>query len=209
MEYGVEQWLHTLMDDRKNQLAERILDFLLDTPDPDPSFRALASAAGVTRPTLIHHFGDRAGTIRAAIGCAAGRARPFVRLAQSFRGTPQRVLRMVFGWMAQGWMHERLGRLHQIGLLNGLTERSIGATYLTAILEPTLTTFEEILIRMRDEGQLSLDDPRAASLQLVSPVFVVLLHQEHLGGRENRPLDLDGFLDDHIDAFVRAHRPEG
>jgi len=37
------------------------------------------------------------------------------------------------------------------------------------------------------------------------PLFVALLHQDALGGAMCRELDVDAFVDNHVDMFVRAY----
>ena len=192
--------------DRKNQLAERILDYLLDEPNPDPSFRALAAAAGVTRPTLVHHFGDHLGTLQAAIMFAGTRARFFHEVATRIDGTAPTVLRTLMGWLVVGW-RDRLGRLHHIGLLNGLAQPDLGHAYIDAVLEPTLELFAAVLDRLQNEGELAVKDRRTASLQLLSPLLVALLHQDQLHGQERWPLDVPQFLEHHVETFVRAYAP--
>ena len=55
----------------------------------------------------------------------------------------------------------------------------------------------------RDRGELRAGaDLRYAALAFVAPLLLALLHQVELSGRTCRPLDLEGFLDAHVEGFV-------
>jgi hypothetical protein len=43
------------------------------------------------------------------------------------------------------------------------------------------------------------------ALSLMSPALLVLLHQGPLGGETARPLLWEAFIEDHVDAFLRAY----
>ena len=42
-------------------------------------------------------------------------------------------------------------------------------------------------------------------MSLLAPLLLAILHQRELGGTSVRQMDLDGFLEDHASAFVRAY----
>ena len=101
---------------RRGELAARILDHLLSSGRPDTSFRGLAAAAGVTRPTLVHYFTDHSGAVQAAVELAGERGKIWTRLvAEGPDGPPQQLLPMTLKWLVMGWS-EGLGRLHHLGL---------------------------------------------------------------------------------------------
>lgn len=193
---------------RRDALADRMLDYLLAPGGEDASFRALAAAAGVSRPTLVHHFGDHAGALKAAVARAGVRGAFFERIARTWPGAPEEALTQLLTWFALGWRGESLGRLHRLGLIAGLQHTPVGAAYIGEVLEPSLAIFEDRLARWTIEGALVVPDPRAAALQLVAPVYVALLHQHELGGAGCRPLDVPAFIGAHVGWFVAAYAPK-
>ena len=72
------------------------------------------------------------------------------------------------------------------------------------MLEPTLRALEARLARHVAAGQLPQCDLRHAALSVASPVLFALLHQDALSGRALRPLDVDGFVAEHVARFLRA-----
>ena len=59
-------------------------------------------------------------------------------------------------------------------------------------------------------GEMRRDcQARAGALILLSPLILAYLHQYELGGAAGAPLDMDRFLDQHCEAFVRAHADRG
>ncbi len=98
-----------------------------------------------------------------------------------------------------------MGNLHAIGLTEGMGHQEMGPAYLTLMWEPTLEAVETRLEEHQNKGELRECDRRQAALMLVSPVLWVLLHQYKLGGITTRPLNMQEFLDQQVQAFVRAY----
>jgi AcrR family transcriptional regulator len=63
--------------DKKPELLERILDYLLDKPLSALTFRHLAASLSVSTFTLVYHFGTRAELVREIIAAIATRQRGF------------------------------------------------------------------------------------------------------------------------------------
>jgi AcrR family transcriptional regulator len=185
------------------EIVSRVAAFVTQTPGPH-SFRSLSVAAGLNAGTVRHYFGDGEGLIRAVLAHLHAGAEPMLRQAAtdvppdveaSFR---EFLIGVVFGW------HDGLGAIHRLGMTYGLSAAGFGPTYLSSVLEPTLTTAEARLARHVAEGRLPPLDLRAASLTLVTPVVMALLHQETFGGGALRPLDVGGFVEQHARWCVRA-----
>jgi len=78
----------------------------------------------------------------------------------------------------------------------------LGPVYVTNMLEPILTGFEkQIASRLTAKG-FDATRARHAALSLVSPVLLALLHQEALHGSTCRPLDIDAFVETHLQHFL-------
>lgn len=193
---------------RKAELTQRVLDHLLSSAASDTSFRGLAAAAGVTRPTLAHYFGDHGGVLQAAVALAGERGRVWTRLvAEGPEGPPEQILPMMLKWLAMGW-GDGLGRLHRIGLLHGLADPAVGAVYRQCIHDPSLAAFAARLQRHQAQGALHVPDPVQAAYALVCPVLMMLLAQHQLGGNQQpNPTDTSAFIEAHVAAFLRAYAP--
>jgi hypothetical protein len=95
--------------------------------------------------------------------------------------------------------------MHVLGLGEGFTDARLGMAYVNELLEPTVQTAERLLADLDDHGLLHVPDARAAALGLVGPVVIALLHQDSLHGARCRPLDVEAFLDRHVEAFLNGH----
>jgi AcrR family transcriptional regulator len=191
-------------------LAERLRVRLADGAAPRPSFRELAAAAGVGVSTLRHYFGDREQLVRDVLeihGPGAARHLAFLREPQAPFGAS---ILAACAYVAVGLRQPVVAELHTLGLAEGLGRPAMGATYLTAILEPMIEALEARLAAHVARGDMRPTDARAAALSLISPVVLAHLHQAALGGSQTRPLRLDEFLQDHCAGFVRAYeaRPQ-
>jgi AcrR family transcriptional regulator len=188
----------------RQELLDRLRSTLLGQ-NPPSSFRALAVAAQVTIPTLRHYFGGREEVLAAVFAdCHAGgqhhleiAATPTGPFAQSIHDFIQHVV--------GGFRFGGLRELHTVGLKEGLPDQPVALSYLAEILEPTLLACQKRLEAHIARQEMRTTDARHAAIGLISPLLVVFLHQQALGGAAAFPLDIDTFAKDHEQAFVTAY----
>src|ERR1039458_1877956 len=72
------------MESGKRRLMEAARSLLAEHPEREPSTRELYEAAGVTPPTLYHHFGTKDGLLEAVVEEA------FSSYLERKRGVPDR-----------------------------------------------------------------------------------------------------------------------
>jgi AcrR family transcriptional regulator len=179
----------------------------LVAPDlPPPSLRELAAAAGVTLPTLAHHFGRREDIIAALLAERGRQGAPYLAEAAMtdlpFGASIEALVALTLGGLTEGGV----AALHVLGLREGLRQGRIGPAYVTAILEPTLVAFEARLALHIARGEMIATDPHHAAIALISPLLIAALHQQELGGAQVRCLDLQALARNHTAAFVRAYQ---
>ena len=181
----------------------------LRAPGPAASMRELASAAGVTLPTLKHYFDDRDGVVEAvmadelAAGSASGGP---LEVAATPAGAFTRSVRDLLAHADAGFVHGGLTEAHAAGLAEGLRSEALGSRYLALALDPTVDAFAARLRAHQERGEMRADvDPRTAALQLLAPLVVARLHQDRLGGKDTSPVDMDAMLDQHADTFARGY----
>lgn len=191
----------------RDSLVARAGAAWLSSGDGTLSFRQFADAAGIAPTTLRHYFPDKTGLFLAVMASWRETGGPFLDEAAT-RAIPDvfESLKWFLGFILEGW-RAGLGLMHTRGLTLGLGHPELGPAYLKALLEPTLTVAEARLARHIAENQLDACDVRTAALDLVSPVLTVLLHQESLGGAGCRPLQVESFVSEHLNRFLRAYAP--
>ena len=182
---------------------------LLLTPDgANASMRELSRAAKVSTPTLRHYFPTREELVAAVLARDHAGALPHLHHIAAGELPPLRSsLLEVLGFMLRGFVEFGVLDLHVLGLRSGLKHAGLGPVYLSEVLEPSLVALEARLERHAARGELRLDQPRVAALQLLAPLLLAVLHQHELGGTRCRPLALDEFLPAHVDGFIRAWTP--
>jgi AcrR family transcriptional regulator len=193
-------------EEKRRSLAKAVFPSLLQENGHRVSMRELAVAAKVSVPTLRHYFGDRDGVVAAALlSMKEVGDTQLQRAANAQLDLPlEASLLWVLSEFVTGWMHG-VGQLVTAGLLIGANSDQLGPAFVDATLEPTLQSFEQRLAAHQALGHLAPEAcPRAASLALVCPVILGLLHQVQLRGSTCRALDLDAFLKEHVHRFTRG-----
>lgn len=191
----------------KQRLIEAIENRLVEPGGTCISFREMAAAAGVSVPTLKHYFGTRKEVIAAVMAGRHQRSLLYLHAtATEFQGDVRASLRWYLeGFTELAWTQAKVGKIHAVCLAVGMGDEMLGPAYLAGLLEPTLQAVEARLARHVADQELQPCNVRFAALQLMSPVILVLLHQQELGGSNLRPLDFKAFLDDHIEIFLRGY----
>ncbi len=190
---------------KRQELLDRLRKTLLGK-NPPSSFRALASAAKVTIPTLRHYFGDRDDVLAAVFAdCHLG-GRKELELAATPSGPFAKSIHDFVQHVIGGFQYGGLRELHTVGLLEGFGSGPVARSYLAEVLEPTLNACKQRLEVHIARGEMKDTDARHAAITLISPLVIVFLHQNALGGSKEYPMDIAAFARNHIDAFVTAYR---
>ena len=171
------------------------------------SLRELAAAVGVSVATLRHYFGDKEGLITAVFEqLNQDGAFYLLQVTAAPVGPVEESLRWLLSQVKLGLQEGGLTAVHALGLSAGLQDARLGPAYLNQLLEPTLQAVEARLARHVTQQELLPCDLRHAALMLIGPVLLASLHQTALGGSNCRPLNQEGFLEAHLQAFLRAYR---
>jgi AcrR family transcriptional regulator len=195
-------------DAKRLGLLKRLGTRLADLSRTRPSFREMAGAAGVSVPTLRHYFTDRDGVVQAYLvwqGTESARYRPLVATTEEL--FPRSIRRLLNG-AAFGLKDMDRIRTHVVGLTEGLHNQRVGPSYLQATLEPLLASVEQRLTLHVSRGEMRPVDLRAAAVSLLAPLLLAILHQRELGGSNVRQLDMERFIEDHADGFVKGYAAE-
>lgn len=192
-------------DEERRRLLGRLHQTVLERRAAGMSFREMAEVAGVSPATLRHYFGGRDEVVAAVLAAARREGEPYLRAvaaapAEALRPSLATLLRTV----VEGW-RVGVGALHEFALGEGLGSDALGPACVSELLEPTLQALELRLGHHVSRGELGPCDLRHAALALLSPVLLALLHQDSLRGSRCRPLDLERFLDEQVDRFLRAY----
>lgn len=185
----------------RHRMASAMAANLLGSGGDLATFADLARAAGVSPTTLKHYFQDRDSAYAAAMASVADDAAGYLRRQVEHaleEPTTSGALRAYLEATVTAWRRHGLGRVFTGTLAWGLAAPHRGPEFLGGMLEPAVGAAVDLLQRLLErEGRTPTDDSmaRVRALMILSPVFLAMLHQDNLGGREHHPLDLDELLD--------------
>jgi AcrR family transcriptional regulator len=192
-------------EQQREKLARAVLERLKEPDGAQASFREFARSADVTPPTLRHYFDNRDGAIRAALELALEDGKRYLEMtAEAEFGAVEEALPSLLRFVIVEWRDFGVGAVHRAGFCSGLTGGPIGPAYVELILEPFLQSIEERLNLHIRRGELRQMNVRSGALSLIAPIMLALMHQDDLGGDECRTIDIDGLIQQHVDAFLRA-----
>jgi AcrR family transcriptional regulator len=175
-------------DAKRAALLESVIEFALSGEIRRPSLRQLALAAETSEPTLRHYFTDRKGLVIAMMAELGQRAQPiWDQLAQPSDSVEEAV-NACFRHALTRMSDDLFVRMHAFGMVEGMADADIGQAYLEHVLEPSLDC-----VRTKLSGTPGSPDDaeeiRTAAIAMFSPVIMMSLHQNLLGGRAVAPLD--------------------
>lgn len=199
-------------EEKRAELLRRMTRRVMRRETARPSFRQLADAAGVSVPTLRYYFGGRPAVIAAILeGCLREGLDRLERVSQPVGGFRESVGDYVRSLLAamRAPREVRLGDVFAVAIAEGLLDPAIGPATLRFIIDPSVEVLGRRLDRHIALGEMRQADTRSAALMLVSPALLAILHQDHMGGSECSPVNLDSALEEMAAAFVRAYQTQG
>lgn len=192
-------------DEQRLALARKANEVLQREGGVTASMRDIATFAGTSVATLRHYFGDREGLLQAAMETLRADAAPYLaRASQPILGDVRASLLRFLRGLSTAWFRYGVGKMYASSMAVGLSTAPVAPSFVLHVLEPLLQTGETLLQQHVDRGELAVRDVRHASLMLLSPVVLALLHQDSLQGAACRPLDVPAMLETHVDAFLRS-----
>lgn len=178
---------------KRHALLETLTEFALNDDLRRPSLRQFAIAAKASEPTLRHYFKDRQGLVIAILGHIHTRALPLWKVIETGATSTQTAVEEYFRVTEAGLNHGGFARAHAFGLIEGMADEAVGRAYLEYLLDPALQAVARKL-EATTGGPDTDSNRRAAAFLMLSPILVMTLHQQLLGGRETSPVDTESFM---------------
>lgn len=177
-------------DEKRAALLNTLTRYALTADLRRPSLRQFAMAANQSEPTLRHYFGDRQGLVIEILENLRSRAMPLWIAFEEPSENVDAALDAYFALVSEGLRHGQFARAHAFGLIEGLADEMVGRAYLEKLLEPALQSLCDKL-RVTPGGPSSEAGLRAAALAILSPLMLMTLHQDLLGGAKTAPIDME------------------
>ena len=178
---------------KRQALLNKLTDFALNSDLRRPSLRQFASAAGASEPTLRNYFSDRKGLVLAILEEIGRRGSDIWQLAATPSKDISNAVEEYFRISEAGMLHGGFIRAHAFGIIEGVADLDVGAGYLMHVLNPALKAIED---KMRGTpGAAGGDqDLRSTAFAILSPMLVLSLHQNLLGGNQTAAIDVQDVL---------------
>ncbi len=190
-------------EETRRRLATAVSTALVRDDGRPATFRDLARATNVSEATLKHYFKDHEGLIIAALEVVAEGARQLTSELERFHHLPApRALKGYLLQVVEAFRHYGVGAVFAGGLSVGLGHPRLGPAFVASILEPTLAHTETLLAELQRQKKLRKGPVREWAVSIAAPVVLALLHQDPLGGRSVRALDLSAFIEAHVDLLI-------
>jgi len=176
--------------DKRASLLATLTDFALNSDLRRPSLRQFAIAAEASEPTLRHYFQDRQGVVVAILECIGERGQALWNMIATPASDGPTAFEEYFRVSEAGMRHGGFIRAHGFGIIEGVADPVAGKAYLRNVLEPALNAVERKLAATPG----TTEDPkkqRAIALATLSPMLVMSLHQDLLGGDQDWEIDSD------------------
>lgn len=180
-------------DEKRAALLDALTEFALSADLRRPSLRQFAQAMNASEPTLRHYFGDRQGLILEILENIGRKGAPLWAMVATPSADPATAFEEYFRISEAGMQLGGFIRAHAFGLIEGLADEAIGQAYLEKVLEPALAAVANKL-RATPGAPQEETALRAAALAALSPLLVMSLHQQLLGGATSAPIDTSGVI---------------
>ncbi|MEM7328568.1 MAG: hypothetical protein AAF437_07505 [Pseudomonadota bacterium] len=178
---------------KKTALLDTLSEFALNDDLRRPSLRQFAIAAHASEPTLRHYFKDRQGLVIAILKHIHARAIPLWQVIATGAPDTRAAVEEYFRVTEAGLTHGGFARAHAFGIIEGMADETVGQAYLEFLLDPALAAVSDKMQATPGKPETP-DERRASAFMMLSPILVMTLHQQLLGGQQASPIDTSGFL---------------
>lgn len=178
---------------KRTALLDALTEFALRDDLRRPSLRQFALAAQASEPTLRHYFKDRQGVVIAILEHIHTRALPLWDVIKTGAPDTATAVEEYFRVTEAGLTHGGFARAHAFGIIEGMADEAVGQAYLEYLLDPALEAVSEKMAATPGRPETEVER-RASAFIMLSPILVMTLHQQLLGGAEASPIDTDGFM---------------
>lgn len=178
---------------KRSALLDALSEFALSDDLRRPSLRQFAIAAKASEPTLRHYFRDRQGLVIAILQHIHTRAVPLWDVIATGAADTATAVQEYFRVTEAGLTHGGFARAHAFGIIEGMADEKVGQAYLEFLLDPALEAVSKKMAETPGKPETE-SERRASAFMMLSPILVMTLHQQLLGGQEASPVDTQGFL---------------
>lgn len=195
---------------KRRAILEAATDVFLAEGFAGASMDAIATAAGVSKPTVYNHFADKKQLFDQIVNdLVATITQPFDEQIANLADDEDlaKRLRELAGLLLTGVMQPTNLRLRRLVIGEASRFPDLGRTYEQQGPERALAAWTTAFKRLADEGRLQLQDPALAAAHFQSLVLTTPLNHAMLSGDDRPPkaAQRKRYADSAVDVFLAAY----
>ena len=172
---------------------------------------AIASLAGVSKPTVYKHFVDKQGLLAETVGTTIDRfTEPFYDEVVHLDDSPdvEDQLRDLAVRLLAAVMQPQLLQLRRLVIGEAGRLQELGRTYEQRGPERAISALTTAFERLHEKGALRLDDPSLAAAHFNWLVLAIPLNHAMISGEDRPPeeTELQWYADAAVRVFLAAYR---
>jgi TetR/AcrR family transcriptional regulator, mexJK operon transcriptional repressor len=195
---------------KRRAILDAATDVFLAEGFAGASMDAIATAAGVSKPTVYNHFADKKQLFEQIVNdLVAAITQPFYEQIVNLADDEDlaKPLRELAGLLLTGVMQPTNLRLRRLVIGEASRFPDLGRAYERQGPERALAAWTTAFKRLADEGRLRLQDPALAAKHFQSLVLTTPLNHAMLSGddRPPRAAQRKRYADSAVDVFLAAY----
>jgi len=200
------------MPPRKDSLIlATAVRLFLERGYPGTSIDEIAAGSGVSKTTVYNNFEDKAALFTAAMESVSARADVVIARLEQTLDEPRPVadrLHAAACELVLGVLNPVVVQLRRLAIAEAVRFPTVVDAYLDRAPKRTIDTLEAALTKMTVVGELEVNEPRPAALQLA--YAAVAPFQDRVLMRPTQPIEpaeIETHVTSLIEAFMRAYAP--
>ncbi len=169
----------------------------------------VAARAGVTKGTVYLYFPNKEELFKAVVrqSLLPHLERAMGELARVAEDPAERI-RRVLGFFARELLNSPIGVIPKLIITEAGNFPELARFYLHEVINRGRALLAETIRQGVERGRFRPVDPDHAFFSVVAPLVLAALWQRSLGPYDNRPLDGEAMIRDHVELILRGLAPD-
>jgi AcrR family transcriptional regulator len=170
----------------------------------------IAARAGVSKGTIYLYYDSKEAILRALIkAIPVARVESIAQLAAADAGPADATLRKALQLIGAAMRDPMLIQFPRLVIGESGNFPWIAETYRQEVISRGIAIFSGIIGKGIEERRFRAVDPRHAAFAAMAPMLFVAIWRTTFERFDDAPLEAQGFIDQHIETFVRGLLREG
>lgn len=193
---------------RPQEILAAALDLFAEKGFAATRMEDVAARAGLSKAAIYLYFADKMALLQALVSDMAGSNLAAARaMVEASPGPAGPIIRQVLLFMAGQFASTRFPDLLKVIISESRAHPDIGRLYLDNVIGQGLPIFESLIRRGIASGEFRAVDPGFAVKAMVGPMLLAALWRSTFEPLGAEPLDLEAYVAQHADNFLKGLAP--